>query len=106
MSLALSLFLPEPLADLPVTLLGAFVGVLGMFIGSFLNVVIHRVPQEDEGERDVVFKPSHCPVCKAAIKPYDNIPILSYVILGGRCRNCKTRISPRYVAVEALTGVL
>ncbi len=105
MNLVLSLLLPEPLAGVPLPFAAAIVGLFGTFVGSFLNVVIHRVPQE-EGERDIVFKPSHCPVCKAAIKPYDNIPILSYLILGGRCRNCKTRISPRYVAVEAITGVL
>ena len=105
MNLTLSLLLPELFADLPLTLLGACALLLGTFVGSFLNVVIHRVPQE-EGERDIVFKPSHCPNCKAAIKPYDNIPIISYLILGGRCRNCKVGISPRYVAVEAITGLL
>lgn len=98
--------MPEPLAGAPLPVLGAFIAFLGTFVGSFLNVVIHRVPLEDSAERDVVFKPSHCPTCRAEIKPYDNIPILSYLILGGKCRNCKIRISPRYVAVEAITGVL
>jgi leader peptidase (prepilin peptidase)/N-methyltransferase len=106
MNLALSLLLSEPLADVPLLLVAVLVGVMGTFVGSFLNVVIHRVPQEDREDRDIVFKPSHCPVCLATIKPYDNIPLVSYALLGGRCRSCRTRISPRYAVVEALTGLL
>ena len=73
-------------------------GVFGAIIGSFLNVVIHRIPNDES----VVFPTSHCPSCGAAIAFYDNIPILSYVILGGKCRRCKERISIRYPAVELL----
>lgn len=77
-------------------------GLLGLVIGSFLNVVMHRVPLR----QSVVWPASRCPVCGEAIKPVDNIPLLSYVLLQGRCRNCKARISPRYPLVEALTGAL
>src|SRR5688572_6596742 len=77
-------------------------GVFGAIIGSFLNVVIHRVPNDES----VVFPTSHCPSCGAVIAFYDNIPILSYVILGGKCRRCKERISIRYPAVELLTAAL
>src|SRR5678815_5466375 len=77
-------------------------GVFGAIIGSFLNVVIHRVPLEES----IVFPNSRCPDCSAVIAFYDNVPVLSYVLLGGRCRGCKTRISPRYPAVELLTALL
>jgi leader peptidase (prepilin peptidase)/N-methyltransferase len=79
-----------------------FMFVLGACIGSFLNVLIHRIPNEES----IVFPNSACPKCKTAIKPYDNIPILSWLILGGKCRKCKEKISPRYVAVELLTAML
>jgi len=72
---------------------------LGVIIGSFLNVVIYRLPKEG---LSVVNPPySVCPSCGYKIKWYDNIPILSYILLTGRCRNCKTKISPRYPFVEA-----
>lgn len=74
----------------------------GLLIGSFLNVVIHRVPLGES----VVFPPSHCPGCDSQIKPWDNIPILSYLALQGRCRQCQTSISLRYPAIELLTGLL
>jgi leader peptidase (prepilin peptidase)/N-methyltransferase len=78
-----------------------FAFVFGIIIGSFLNVCIVRLPQGQS-----VTKPrSHCPKCKRAIAWYDNIPILSYAILGGRCRHCKQRISARYPFVEALNGL-
>ena len=80
----------------------ALMAVLGAMIGSFLNVVIHRLPLE----QSIVFPSSTCPKCRNAIKPYDNIPILSFLALRGRCRSCGARISPRYPAVEALTAAL
>jgi leader peptidase (prepilin peptidase)/N-methyltransferase len=76
--------------------------LIGALIGSFLNVVIWRLPR---GE-NLAVPASHCPSCGAAIKPYDNIPVLSWLALRGRCRPCGARISPRYPAVEALTAVL
>lgn len=79
-----------------------FAFVLGSAIGSFLNVVIHRVPRE----QSIVLPNSACPNCKTAIKPYDNIPILSWLMLGGKCRNCKQPIAWRYPAVELLTAVV
>jgi leader peptidase (prepilin peptidase)/N-methyltransferase len=88
-------FVPFPVALIAVAAIGAV-------IGSFLNVVIHRVPREES----IAFPSSHCPSCGAAIRPYDNIPILSYLLLGGRCRACRVRIPVRYPAVEALTAAL
>jgi leader peptidase (prepilin peptidase)/N-methyltransferase len=76
--------------------------LLGLIAGSFLNVVIHRVPLR----QSVVWPASRCPACGEPIEPRDNVPLLSYVVLRGRCRNCKARISARYPLVEALTGVL
>jgi leader peptidase (prepilin peptidase)/N-methyltransferase len=79
-----------------------FVSTLGALIGSFLNVVIHRVPREES----IVFPNSRCPSCETAIRPYDNIPILSFLVLRGRCRACGVSISARYPAIEALTALL
>jgi leader peptidase (prepilin peptidase) / N-methyltransferase len=76
--------------------------LLGLIAGSFLNVVIHRAPLR----QSVVWPASHCPACGEPIEPRDNVPLLSYVLLRGRCRNCKARISARYPLVEALTGAL
>jgi len=78
------------------------VGVFGAIIGSFLNVVIHRLPREES----IVLPGSRCPDCGATIAFYDNVPVMSYLLLGGRCRACKTHISARYPAVEALTAAL
>ena len=77
-------------------------GVLGLALGSFLNVVIWRVPRGES----VVRPPSHCPGCDREISPRDNIPVLSWLLLRGRCRRCGTRISVRYPAVELLTAAL
>src|SRR5215207_10480993 len=87
---------------LPAAFFVAVVGLFGALIGSFLNVVIHRVPREES----IAFPASHCPSCNTAIKPYDNVPVLSWLALGGRCRACRAPISPRYPAVEALTAAL
>jgi len=76
--------------------------LFGMLIGSFLNVVIYRVPR---GE-NIAFPPSHCPKCGWEIKPWENIPIVSYIFLGGKCSNCKNKISPIYPFIELLTGIL
>jgi leader peptidase (prepilin peptidase)/N-methyltransferase len=78
------------------TLLSFFAFALGAIVGSFLNVVIHRYPREES----IVFPGSHCPNCNAPIHWFDNIPVLSYIVLLARCRNCKVRISPRYPLVE------
>lgn len=73
----------------------------GLIFGSFFNVVIYRLPRGLNLSRP----PSACPGCGARIKPYDNIPVLSYLILRGKCRKCGWRISPIYPAVEALTAL-
>jgi leader peptidase (prepilin peptidase)/N-methyltransferase len=92
----------ENAIDVPLPVACAFVGVLGAIIGSFLNVVIHRVPLE----QSIVFPTSKCPKCMAAIRAYDNIPVISYLILRGRCRMCGSGISARYPVVEAITALL
>ena len=76
--------------------------LFGLVVGSFLNVVIHRVPLR----QSVAWPGSQCPQCGAPIKSFDNVPLLSYLVLRGKCRNCGARISPRYPLVEALTGLL
>ncbi len=79
-----------------------FAGVFGAMIGSFLNVVVYRLPRRES----LVRPASHCTSCGSAIKPYDNIPVLSWLLLRGRCRNCKAAISGRYPLVEALAALL
>lgn len=74
--------------------------VLGAILGSFLNVCIHRMPKSES----VVWPRSHCPKCKKRIPPYDNIPFISFILLKGRCRICKERISLRYPLVELITA--
>ena len=107
-------------------LLTALTGVVGLMVGSFLNVVIYRLPlmmqqtwrrecqsflelesTEDEEEKtfNLVLPLSHCPHCNAKIKPYQNIPVLSYLFLKGRCAYCKAPISIRYPLIELLTGI-
>ena len=75
---------------------------VGGAVGSFLNVVIYRLP----AGRSLVWPPSHCPKCNTAIRWYDNVPILSWLLLLGRCRDCRGKISVRYPAVEAATATL
>jgi leader peptidase (prepilin peptidase) / N-methyltransferase len=84
--------------DAPLLLL---LGTLGLMVGSFLNVCIGRIPAGES----IVSPGSHCPKCGTAIAWFDNIPVLSYLVLGGRCRKCHTRISLRYPMVEIVTGV-
>jgi len=77
-------------------------GVLGVLIGSFLNVVIYRVPRRES----LLFPASHCPECSAPIRPWQNVPLVSWLALRGRCAACDCAISPRYPLVELGTGVL
>ena len=77
-------------------------GLFGAVIGSFLNVVAHRVPLGES----LLSPPSRCPECEAPVKPYDNVPVVSWLLLRGRCRNCGTRISPRYPLVELSTALV
>ena len=98
---------------------------LGMMVGSFLNVVIYRLPlmmetrwrrdccellelepEKQEAPLNLATPNSHCPQCKAPIKPWQNVPVLSYLLLGGKCRNCEVPISPRYPVVEVVTGLM
>jgi len=74
----------------------------GLVVGSFLNVVIHRLPRGES----IAFPPSHCPSCRTPIRAWHNVPVISYLWLRGRCRQCGVRISPRYPAVELLTGLV
>ena len=76
--------------------------LLGLLVGSFLNVVIWRVPQR----LSVVRPPSHCPVCGEGVRPRDNVPVLSWLLLRGRCRDCGAGISRRYPLVELATGAV
>jgi leader peptidase (prepilin peptidase)/N-methyltransferase len=82
--------------------LGFFSFWLGACIASFLNVVIWRIPRGES----IVSPPSHCPKCNAQIRWWQNIPIVSWLMLRGRCANCRSPISPRYILVEAIGGVL
>lgn len=91
--------------------------ILGLLIGSFLNVVIYRLPVmlmrelEDENEKpslpdvNLWWPPSHCPVCNHAIKPWDNVPVLSWLLLRGKCRSCHCSIPLQYPLSEALIGI-
>jgi len=80
--------------------MAAAAALLGALIGSFLNVVIHRVPLGES----LVSPGSHCPSCGAAVRTRDNLPVLSWLLLRGRCRDCGAPISPRYPIVEAITA--
>lgn len=79
-----------------------FIFIIGAVFGSFINVVIHRLPRNVS----LVWPPSACPACGERIKFYDNIPVLSYLLLRGKCRRCGSAISPRYPLVEAASGLL
>jgi leader peptidase (prepilin peptidase) / N-methyltransferase len=86
----------------PPLLIAFFVFLFGLVIGSFLNVCILRIP----GGKSIVMPASACPKCGTPIRPYDNIPVVSYLLLGGKCRKCRTTISPMYPLVELLTALL
>lgn len=79
-----------------------FTFLIGLALGSFFNVLIYRIPRKES----IAFPPSHCPLCNEHISFYDNIPVLSYIILRGRCRHCNARISPVYPFVELITGIV
>jgi len=76
-------------------------GLLGLIVGSFSNVCIYRIPRNES----IIYPASHCPKCHSNISPKDNIPLLSYILLKGRCRNCKNKISLQYPVVELLSGL-
>ena len=116
--------LPASMADLPLAFWIAAAGVLGLIVGSFLNVVILRLParmeyfwkrdardmlelrgDEESAPPDLVRKASHCPRCKHPLAAADNIPVLSWLLLRGRCRYCKTPVSKQYPLVELLCGL-
>ncbi len=76
--------------------------VLGLIVGSFSNVCIYRIPRNES----LIYPASHCPKCRTKISPIDNIPLLSYILLKGKCRNCGSKISIQYPVVEFLTGLI
>ena len=84
------------------TIKNLFALIFGLVLGSFLNVCIHRIPLK----KSIVHPPSSCPQCGHKIRFYDNIPVMSYLFLLGKCRYCKAPISPRYPTVEIITGFL
>ncbi len=81
-------------------------GILGLLVGSFLNVIIYRLPRMHTESYNLSFPRSFCTACYASIRFYDNIPVLSYVFLQGKCRSCDQSISYRYPLVESLTSLL
>jgi len=90
------------MTDIATLMLIVLAGCFGLLIGSHLNVVIHRVPRGES----VVSPPSACPACGHHVRPYDNVPVLAWLWLRGKCRDCAAPISVRYPIVEALTGAL
>src|SRR5215813_7329204 len=88
--------------DLPLSFYAASAFVLGLIFGSFLNVVIYRVPRGES----IVYPGSHCGACGAPVKAFDNIPLLSFALLGGRCRSCRARIPFSYPMVELCAGLI
>ena len=82
-------------------MLTAFAALGGLLVGSFVNVVVWRLPRGES----LLAPGSHCPSCTAPVRPYDNVPVLSWLALRGRCRDCRTHISARYPLVEALCAV-
>lgn len=94
------------LHDLPPWFLSVLLFPFGLVVGSFANVLIHRLPLEDPAERNVVVKPSHCPGCKARIAWYHNIPLVSWLLLLGKCPKCGWKIPFRYFLVELLGGAI
>jgi leader peptidase (prepilin peptidase)/N-methyltransferase len=91
---------PDYWAAVPLGLWSLLMFMLGSMVGSFLNVCIHRMPHG----KSIVWPPSHCPHCKYSIPWYLNIPLVTWLYLGGKCRNCSAPISVRYFLVELLTA--
>ncbi len=87
---------------IPYPLQTAAAVMLGLALGSFANVCIHRLPKDES----VVFPRSYCPACNSRVRGWDNIPVVSYILLGGKCRDCKEPISKRYPAIEIVTASL
>lgn len=94
------------LLDLPPWMLTCLLAPFGLVFGSFANVLIHRLPQEEAQNRNVATKPSHCPSCGKNIRWFHNIPLISWLWLRGKCANCGWKIPIRYPTVELLTGIL
>ncbi len=92
----------EFIQAIPYPVLAGAVFCFGLAVGSFANVCIHRLPRKES----VVMPRSHCPVCSSAVRPLDNIPLASYVFMGGKCRDCAACISPIYPVIEAAIAVL
>ncbi|MEK9627716.1 MAG: prepilin peptidase [Nitrospinota bacterium] len=92
----------EFLNSLPQPLIVTTLFIMGLCIGSFANVCIYRMPKKES----IVFPVSHCTDCSAPVRAFDNIPVMSYLILGGKCRDCKSKISAIYPTVELITGLL
>ena len=76
--------------------------IFGIVIGSFLNVCIYRLPLHES----IIMAPSHCMTCGRKLRWYDMVPVFSWIVLGGKCRNCKSKISVQYPIIEALNGIL
>ena len=92
----------EVIQTIPYALIAIAIFIYGLVIGSFANVCIHRLPKKES----IVFPGCHCISCSAPVRPFDNIPVISYLILGGKCRNCKENISAMYPIIEVITGLL
>jgi len=92
----------EVIHTIPYSLIATAIFIFGLVIGSFANVCVYRLPKNES----VVFPASRCISCSATVRPFDNIPIISYLILGGKCRNCKKNIPVIYPAIELITGLL
>jgi leader peptidase (prepilin peptidase) / N-methyltransferase len=92
----------EFINTIPYPLIVVAIFIFGLAIGSFANVCIYRLPKKES----VVFPVSHCTACSSPVRPFDNIPVISYLILGGKCRDCKEGISAIYPIIEAITALL
>ena len=92
----------EFINTIPYPLIAVAIFMFGLAIGSFANVCIHRLPKKES----VVFPVSHCTACSTPVRPFDNIPVISYLILGGKCKDCKESISVIYPIIEVITALL